>query len=255
MSESYLLCEGYQDRAFWAGLLLHLGCSDPGSRPGGKRATFADPWGLAVRGGEYAYYSRSGHFIRVVPAMGKDQIAPLTKNRLKQRTQKTIRRLVINVDSDHNADGTPSLASPLTRGTLETLVRSFDPTAVVNADGDLEMDSAATKVSLVPWESPDPVSPGIPNQHTMERLICAAIMSAYPPRGPAVQTWLDSRPEAPVAGPKEYAWSYLAGWHADTGSYDGFCTRLWKDPQIVAQLEPRLKACGAWRVAESLASE
>lgn len=30
MTESCIVCEGYHDRAFWAGLLLHLGCIDPG---------------------------------------------------------------------------------------------------------------------------------------------------------------------------------------------------------------------------------
>ena len=34
MSESVVLCEGYHDRAFWAALLEHLGCADPGRNPG-----------------------------------------------------------------------------------------------------------------------------------------------------------------------------------------------------------------------------
>lgn len=51
MSERYVLCEGYHDRAFWGGLLLHLGATDPGVRPGGLRAPIIDPWGLSVRGG------------------------------------------------------------------------------------------------------------------------------------------------------------------------------------------------------------
>jgi hypothetical protein len=46
MSESAVLCEGYYDRAFWAGLLVHLGCVDPGQGPHGRRPVF-DP--MAVR--------------------------------------------------------------------------------------------------------------------------------------------------------------------------------------------------------------
>ena len=48
MSESLVLCEGYHDRAFWAGWLGRLGCSDVGFRPGTAGYPRADPWG-AVR--------------------------------------------------------------------------------------------------------------------------------------------------------------------------------------------------------------
>jgi len=46
MSESVILCEGYHDRAFWAGWLLHLGCTDPGLPSAGKatRTPIFDPW-------------------------------------------------------------------------------------------------------------------------------------------------------------------------------------------------------------------
>jgi hypothetical protein len=97
----------------------------------------------------------------------------------------------------------------------------------------------------------DPPSAGLPAQQSLERLVCAALVAAYPPRGPAVTNWLDSRPAAPVAGPKEFAWSHMAGWYAEYGS-DAFFRKLWLDAPAVTELQTRLTACGAWRVAEAL---
>lgn len=38
MSERVVLCEGYHDRAFWAGLLLRLNCGDLAPPPPNHRA-------------------------------------------------------------------------------------------------------------------------------------------------------------------------------------------------------------------------
>lgn len=252
--ESYILCEGYHDRAFWKGQLLHLGCVDPGARPNGLRGKIADPFGDFVGRGHFAFYSTTGTFIRVVPAGGKLLIPELLQTRLRESEIKRLRRLVVNVDSDEHADGSPPTPPKLTFDQLKTLVRKLDAGATSNADGDIEMHDGQTKISLVSWGAPDPSTPGIPNQQTLERLICSALMAVYQNRGPVVQTWLESRPDAPPAGPKEYAWSYLAGWHADAGSYEGFCSMLWNDGSIVDQLRPRLEACGAWRVAHAVAT-
>jgi len=67
MSESVILCEGYHDRAFWAGWLLYLGCTDPGLPPVGRttRTPIDDPWGDRVIGGQFAYLSNTQQFIRV----------------------------------------------------------------------------------------------------------------------------------------------------------------------------------------------
>src|SRR5258708_28373216 len=140
MSESYILCEGYHDRAFWGGLLLHLNCADPGALPSGKRRDFRDPFGNLVRGyGVFGFRSRSGAFIRVVPAHGKDNIPSLARNRLEERKGKALTRLVINVDSDQQADGGRPIGPTLTFQALEALVKEFDGAAKVNADGDIEM--------------------------------------------------------------------------------------------------------------------
>lgn len=201
MTESYVLCEGYHDRAFWAGLLLHLGCSDPGDAGHGARTTFTDPWGDPVRGGgQFAYRSLAGGFIRVVPAGGKEKILPLARNRLLQRT-KELSTLILNVDSDQNADGTPAVNPLLTHATVQQVVRKLDAGAVFQPNGDVITNGGATTVTLTRWEAPDQPLQGLPNQHTLERIVCASVMAAYPPRGPAVQHWLDDRPAAPAAGP------------------------------------------------------
>jgi hypothetical protein len=253
-SESYVLSEGYHDRAFWQGWLLNLGCKDPGFRPKGLRAKIPDPFGGFVGKGHFAFNSKSGAFIRIVPAGGKTQIPELLQMRLKESEIKRLQRLVVNVDSDAQADGSPAVGPTLTVQQLETLVRKFDGGAKANADGDIEIYGGETKISLVRWHLPDPPTAGIPHQQTLERLICAALMAVYPNRGPVVQKWLDSRPDPPPRDSKEYAWSYLAGWHADAGSYDAFCAMIWNNPLVVEQLRPRLEASGAWRVAQALAA-
>jgi hypothetical protein len=253
--ESFVLSEGYHDRAFWAGCLLHLGCTDPGARSdGSRRPQIIDPFGDPVTGGQFAFHSKSGAFVRVVPAHGKNRVPDLLRMRLKESATKRVKRLVVNIDSDQHADGSPHAGYVFTFDQVSALVQEFDPSGVTNADGDIEILDGETKISIVQWSAQDFAGPGLPHRQTLERLICAALMAAHPHRGPTVQTWLDSRQEAPVAGPKEYAWSYLAGWHADSGSYEGFCSTLWKHSSIVDQLRPRLEACGAWRVAQALAT-
>lgn len=91
-----------------------------------------------------------------------------------------------------------------------------------------------------------------PVQQTLERLVCAAVTAAHPDRGPAVQAWLDSRPDASEAGPKEFGWSHMAGWYADAAC-EGFYRILWSDRQVVAELRSRLEHSGGWQIAEVLA--
>ena len=253
MSESVILCEGYHDRAFWDGWLLSLGCTDPGVPPGnGHRAPVFDPWGIEVKGrGQHAFHSPAGKFIRIIPCGGKPNVRRQASERLKDRTDKKLERLVLNVDSDVvvTAGQKPDVA--LTAESLETLLREFGEPEIT-AHADFAIDDGATLASLVAWQAADDPIPGLPDQQTLERLVCAAIVAAYPARGPAVGDWLVSRPQAPQAGPKEFGWSYMAGWYAERGC-EGFYRAVWEDPDVAAQLEDRLRKAGAWRVAEALA--
>jgi hypothetical protein len=255
MSESIVYCEGYHDRAFWMGWLLHLGCVDPGSPPPGRtgRVDVYDPWNTKVAGGQYAYHSPSGQFIRVVPCHGRTKILPLVRIRLGQRNSKALTRLVINIDSDVTASGASAASSGLQGGDVESLVRGFDPAARLNADGEIELDGGATKVALLRWEVNDPPTRGLPDQQTLERLVSAALVAAYPARAASVQDWLDARPHPPGPDPKEHAWSYMAGWYAEYGC-EAFYSILWKDSRVIAELSSRLQNSGAWQIAGRLAS-
>ncbi len=261
MSESVILCEGYHDRAFWAGWLEYLGCEDPGrSRGNGNRVAVLDPWGKKVVGGEFAFHSKAGKFIRVVPC-GSDSraVGRQARKRLgdeQQRMQQgasrpRLHRLVLNVDPDVQA-GDASPRTGFRQQDLRALAEKLDPATVETEDGDLAMFDGATAVSLVRWETDDPPLPGVPTQQTLERLVCAAFAATYPDRGPVVDAWLESRPEPPPSSPKEPAMSYMAGWYADTGS-DGFYRVTWDRGEVVDELRSRLRQCGAWRVAEALA--
>src|SRR5262249_972525 len=108
-------------------------------------------------------------------------------------------------------------------------------------------------ISIIFWRAEDPAADHLPGQQTLERLVCAALCEAYPDRAAAVATWLASRPLAPPAGPKEHAWSHMAGWDGEHNC-DDFYQAVWRDARVVAQLERRLRASGSYRVVEALAS-
>lgn len=254
--ESVVLCEGVYDRAFWAGWLTHLDCKDLSQQPGKKaRIIPTDPWGASIGRGQFAYRSTSGHFIRITPCDGKSNVLRRARLRLEERAEHSLRRLVINVDSDQNADGTPNETVEVSRQAVEATIRKMDRAVEITDDGDFALEDDVTLVSIVRWEAEDEGKPGLPNQQTLERLVCAALLAAYPKRGPCVQKWLNSRPEAPLPDPKEFAWSYMAGWYAKS-SCDEFYQSLWRnsDAPVLGALESRLRAAGAWRIAEALSA-
>lgn len=254
MSESVIYCEGYHDRAFWAGWLTHLGCVDPGSPSAGRtgRIPIYDPWNTPVSGGQYAYHSARGLFIRVAPCHGKSKILSVVRTRLQQRGTKALTRLVINIDSDVTASRASAGVTGLQRDDVLRLVRTFDPAASLNVDSEIEVDGGATKLSLVRWEVNDPPALSLPDQQTLERLVSATVAAAYPARAISVQNWLTGRPSPPPTDPKEHAWSYMAGWYAEHGC-EAFYSNLWNDPLVVSALEARLRPSGAWQIAATLA--
>jgi len=252
MSESVILCEGYHDRAFWAGWLQYLRCVDPGEQPNRTvRVAIRDPWNITVSGGHFAFLSKSQRFVRIIPCHGKGNIRPTAKWRLRDRQDKALVYLVLNVDSDVSADDRTAGISQLSDDAVEQLLRDFGHPKRLR-EGEFGLDDGATVVSVVRWAALDDPAAGLPNQQTLERLVCAALAAAYPDRGPAVQGWIDSRPVAPDAGPKEFAWSHMAGWYAERAC-EGFYRGLWDDELVVTELESRLRECGAWRIAEALA--
>lgn len=255
MSESVILCEGYYDRAFWAGWLEYLGCTDPGAPSAVKRtrSPVLDPSGERVTGGHYAYHSPSGQFVRIVPCGGRPNILSEMRRRLDQRHVGPVKRLVVNTDADIEATTTEREEGASHLETIETQAKQFDSAAAVGPEEDVLLDGGETIISLIRWSAGDEPAAGIPKLQTLERLVCTALVAAYPNRGPAIQQWLDARPEAPAAGPKAFAWSHMAGWYAERGC-DAFYRALWADNALVQELEARLRSSGAWRIAEALAA-
>jgi hypothetical protein len=207
MSESVILCEGFHDRAFWDGWLNALGCNSDGFKPGTPGFPALNPWKAQVGRGQFAYHSKSGGFIRVYPCRGKSNVLREARIRLAQRSTKQLLRLVINVDVDTSAASVAPGNLGLRQQDVLYQVQQIDSSACVNASGEIEVDSGATKVSLVRWEVSDPPAPGIPDQQTLERLASAALAAVYPARAASVQTWLNTRPMPPKMDPKEHALS------------------------------------------------
>ncbi len=158
---------------------------------------------------------------------------------------------MLNVDADAPVDRAET-ATGIRQQDVLALAHECDPQAKADSNGDIELDGGTTHVSLVRWDADDEAGAGLPNKQTLERLVCAAIVAAYPERAGAVQTWLEARPSPAEPDVKEYAWSYMAGWYAEHGC-ESFYSNLWADPKIATQLQTRLETAGAWRIAEALA--
>jgi len=177
-----VLCEGYDDRAFWKGWLCHLRCTDALESSGGPLVL--DPWNRRVSGGQYAFYSASGSFIRVVPCKGKEQVLRQTRTRLDERNTRDLVHLVVNLDADEDASSDRDHTATLRQrviGLLDSRQSPYEP----DHGGNLLLDDGATMVSTVCWHASDPPDPELPDKQTLERLVCSAIISAYPERGPA----------------------------------------------------------------------
>lgn len=248
--ESYIVCEGYHDRAFWAGLLERQGCKGPEILPDGSRKTISDPFGKSVTRGQFGLTTPSNRFIRIRPANGKNNVLRVMRDRLMGRQTQWVEQLVVCVDSDKDAADS-SGAGELTTASVLNEIRQLDPGATPNG-ADILMDAGKTKISIIHWSVDTAPQTGVPNKQTLERLICSAIVKVKPQWAEPVQDWLNERPDKPAANPKEHAFSYLAGWYAHTASYEGFCAEIWRDKDIASALEQLLKASGAWSVVESL---
>ncbi len=260
-SEIVVLCEDYDDRAFWAEMLQRcFGFRD--AREGKRRAI--DPFGKPVEGGQFAFLSPADRFVRIRPCSGRSEVFESLGDRLARRGNLPVQRLVVSVDSDAMAVTQVAASVSATLDAVAERARRADAAFKRLPAGDLSLDGGATLVSVVVWSSEDD-SPDLPRKQTLERLVCAALRGAYPERAAAVASWLRGRPEPPFARvedgqsaerrlsvePKEHAHSYFAGWFAEHGC-DDFFRAVWRDAAVAAQMESRLRASGAWRIASSL---
>lgn len=234
MSQSVVLCEGFDDRAFWKGWLLHLGC-----RSAETAAERRDEWGREVSKGRYLFYSPSADRILIEPCEGRPNLKKAADMWLKELAIRPIPKLVLNIDSDVDVEGAGPAVVGREPDSLRDLIGRTNPNGV----------------DLLPvvWECADPNAPGIPRQQTLERLVSAAIAAAYPRRGESVARWLADPPAGDTESPKAHSLSYAAKWYASHGTED-FYAHVWRVPEVAAELELRLRASGAWARAETLIS-
>ncbi len=237
-SQHVVLCEGYDDRAFWAGWLEHQGCRD-------ARKFSGDPplnaWNEEVQGeGKFLYVNRGGSMIQVEPVRGRARVREVALVYLGLHSTKPVGRLVINLDGDVEA-GEESTSA---RDVIDGIAGSRS-----------ESGAETVEVQGVVWECANAADTlGVPPMQTLERLVSAAVATAYPGRGGAVADWLDAEP-AGGRSHKNYGVSYFAKWYAAEHGYNNFYRTLWRDEAVVAELETRLRAAGAWQTVEALAAD
>jgi hypothetical protein len=250
--ESVIVCEGFDDRAFWSGLLTKLGFTNP--TEGKVRKIVRDPWGQQVKGGQFAFYSPIGRFVRLVPAQGKNNVLGFGTDRIDGRNTEALEKLIINLDEDRLALSGQFNSNAIQWQAIDDRLtkRGFTRTAP-------ESHSYSTgepdpcQVHVIQWRCNDPASDYLPDLQCLERLVIASIVAAYPDRAEPVKQWLANRPNPPESrSPKEFSWSHMAGWYADAGC-DEFYQHIWREKEVAAQLQQRLTANGTWGILESLA--
>ena len=170
----------------------------------------------------------------------------VARSRLKRRKRKGLARLVLCYDTDADVVDTAAGIGRVHQR-VQDLAREFGGTAVDN-----EWLIEKTILSAVCWHTPDPLSRVLPACHTLDRITCAAVMAAYPPRGEWVQHWLDGRPDGPLPGPKHYGWSYYAGWYAHHGAED-YYRHIWTDKLVAIELDRRLDQVSGWTAIKEMA--
>ena len=231
-----ILCEGFQDRAFWKGLLTNLDCGE--SRK--------DPLGRTVTGGRYGYRSPAGRYVEVVPADSRQKLIKLLRGEVRDAGQPPILGDVIfNFDPDTaDAAAVEGVAVSQADNLAGLLAADAPDGAPIDrpAPTSLRLPGTDTTIFVLPWRCDPPDGdgaaaaadrPGVPGKQTLERLACAAVTEIYEERGEAVADWLaDSRVTPPAKHThKAAAMALMAGWHPDRGS-EGFFEAVWDDPAV-----------------------
>lgn len=244
MSWLLILCEGYDDRNFWSSWLARLGCSSILTAAGEAR------YGFKKVAKDYWFTSPHGELVVVRPCMSIEFIWTETEREI--RRQEPPKRIIVNVDSDKPAD------EDATSGRIERLWQLVQGLGCKQDKRDLPYRVGDTQIDLVVWHSQDlSGTAGVPDKQTLERLVCAAIVeasiSSEHPQGWAtsVLTFLQQEPRGGDKH-KNYAHAYRAKYLVH--EMEELFQAVWSEhfPGIAAQLEKRLRATGAWRVAEAL---
>lgn len=202
-----ILCEGFDDRSFWKGWLLHLKCTDPSK----KARRVVDAFGREVKGdGQFLFHTPAGSDVIVRPFRGRSNARRTVEDYLVDKEVQPPRRLLLNLDSDGDDPADASAGDQ---------VRSIAK-AVGSRNDSIPYEVGDTLLYPVIWKCSDPeTQPGLPPKQTLERLVAASICAAYPDRGPGVEDWLNAEPSG-FRLPRSFAHSYYAKWYADHGAGD-----------------------------------
>jgi len=189
-----------------------------------------------VSQGKYAYRSAPGEFLLVHPCDGRERLAEHAGIYLAGHPTHPLASLLINHDSDEDA---PEW------GDREAELRKIQGAALTTGD---------IRLSAIIWGCDDGIeTAGVPIKQTLERLVAASIVAAYPARGQVVRDWLACQPSTIGSPHKAHTYSLLAKWYGDHGC-DDFFRAIWRDDAVRTQLEARLRASGAWSTLAALVS-
>lgn len=227
--ERHVICEGYDDRAFWSGWLERRGCSvDKGAK---------DSRGTKVEGaGKYAFRSPSNALIVIHPADGKRRVRTLLERLFTgpHLDANVDLQLVVNVDADDRA-------SERVDDYLQGLVSDFSPQPLSHR----RWRCGDTAVDAVIWSVPPAAqSLGLGERHTLELVVATALAQVYPEATQQLTAWLAQAPlhlTEPTPNPqKRHVWSFFGKWFSHQGP-DYFLRGLWENPEVASALEAILE--------------
>lgn len=202
MNFGAIVCEGYQDRAFFSGWLDYLYSAKKYDLPKSHR--------LAGRG-IYCKQIPQRPSVVIVPAEGKSRVAQTAADYAKNGATELSRVLIV-IDSD----GLEPSASRSSMLSSYCTTRGIEPPAAeatLVADRKIEVRVEVLHPSL-------------------ERVIRTALGATYADEMRAVDDFLGHQPNRPakLTG-KEPAFTYCAAWCPDSFG-DDFFAHVWRDPQV-----------------------
>jgi hypothetical protein len=241
-SESILVCEGFQDRAFLTGWLKTRGMQPwmESERPKPYPPNDDKP----LRGaGHYAF--GPSPWVRVVPAKGDvTKVLAEADVFVKKAPTRGLDHLICVVDVD-------DVEKRNVRQTFATWAEARGA-QLANGTWTLQSSLGSTRLSLMLWHCDD-AGDDVPAQQTLERLVCCALREVYPDRVQSVVGWLAARPGPPgdEKPHKTHAAANMAGWYAERGS-ESFFEAVWEDKDVSAALLDRLERGGAKAVLDAV---
>jgi hypothetical protein len=233
MSQRVLVVEGFLDRAFVKGFLERRGCTSLGAS--GRQAP-RDPWGAEVKGGQFAFRTASGAFLRVFPAQGEAGLLNAVRLFIAGASTKPVDELVMvrDPDVDVGADWRGPLAARVAN--LLATEPTLAPLPAPNAFSGPGLASGC----FACWAT-DEAAPSLPSKQTLERLVVAAVGEAHADWLAHATQFLGTRPSPPPPSGKEAAMTLMAGWYSGRLS-EGFFEAIWADDAVARALERRLAA-------------